>query len=648
MLLNRQQIAALVLVVLLVVPGTAAANVRGSPDIEATVASNTVTAGEATTLQVTLTNEGDLDPGSATDPSLKQIRQVTTARGVDVTLEADGSPVEIRTGTQSIGRLRRGDMENIGYKIIVDENANPGTYQLEATLEYRYTSAIGGLNSQRDQDTETRQLEIPIVVDDRGRFKIIEPESNARVGATGSVTVTMENVGSEVAHDASVSLSSANAPLRIGSADSASRFAGDWQPGERRTLEYQLTATGQANPQRYPLTAGVNFEDTEGVARTSEPLSFAVTPLPEQRFTVESVNSSVAVGDTGLIAVTLRNAGGVAARDATVTLDSRSEAVRFENSSSTTRFVGSWAPGETRIVKFDATVGSDAEPRGYALQAMVRYTDADGDSTTAPPVSLGLTPGRERGFTLSNVSSTLRVGEEGTLRGTITNDGTMTARNVVVRFATESQQISPVTRTYSVGALEPGASATFKIDAEVTNAAASGPRQFAFITEYRDTEGEQRMSDKLLVRERVAPGGDVLAVEPVNATYTPGQTDKLTVRVTNTGNESLSSISAKLFADDPVSAELKEAFVGELEPGESTVVTLEASVSTGALATKYPVSLDFQYEDSEGDTHVSDSHQIAVDVTETKNNNSSGLPMVLIGVGAVGLVSIGGYLRYRD
>ena len=54
MLLNRQQIAALVLVVLLVFPGITAANVRGSPDIEATVASNTVTAGEATTLPVTL------------------------------------------------------------------------------------------------------------------------------------------------------------------------------------------------------------------------------------------------------------------------------------------------------------------------------------------------------------------------------------------------------------------------------------------------------------------------------------------------------------------------------------------------------------------------------------------------------------------
>jgi hypothetical protein len=642
---RTRRLAVLLLVGLLVVPGQAAGAVSGSPELSVSLADETVTSGDDTTLSFTLTNEGQVDQGAG--GSLGDV--VTTARGVDATLHANGAPIEIETGTQSLGRLQQGGQAQLGYDISVDEDADPGRYTLELAVEYQYTSTISESIGSRNHDTATREFDVAVVIDDRARFEIVSTDANVRVGASGTVDVTMRNTGSETANATSVALESQNTDLTFDGTTTTTRYAGDWEPSETRTLSYRVTAAPDARQQRYGFSATATFEDENGVTHTSETLSLGVTPQPEQSFTVVGVDEDVTIGDTGTIAVTLRNTGSIPVTDATVTLESRTGRLQFGNGSSASRFVGEWEPSAERTTTYDVTVTDDAETRQYALQATVGYDDPDGDSATSAPLAFGVTPSPDQGFTLSNVSSTLRVGEEGTLRGTITNEGATTARNVVVRFTTDAQQINPVTRSYAVGSLEPGTSATFDISAEVTSAADAGYRQLSFVADYRTSEGQQRTSDDLLVRERIGSGGDVFAVEPVNATYSPGSGGELAVRVTNTGTETLSSISAKLFADDPISADTKEAFIEELGPGESTVVTLEASVTSGALPKTYPVSLDFQYEDSDGDTHVSDSYQVAVTVREPTESDGGGggPPLALFGLGAVGIVGVGGYLRFR-
>ncbi|WP_246985263.1 COG1361 S-layer family protein [Halorientalis marina] len=629
-----------------VVPGTAAAVVRGSPDLQVSLSDDTVTAGENGQLELTLTNEGDVDAGSAGNPALAS--QVTTARGVDVTVDAGGTPISVETDTRSLGRLQQGGEAPLAYGLSVDEDATPGTYTLDVTAEYRYTSSIAERNGARNHETETRHFEVEVEIDDRARFEVVDTDAAVRVGSTGTVGVTMRNVGSEAASDATVALASENGDITFGESGSATRFVGDWAPGETRTVEYEAAAAESAEIQRYALTATANFEDEDGVERQSESLPLGVEPLPEQRFPVVDAEHSVAVGDTGTVRLTLENDGAVPVRDATVTLGSGSPALAFGESESATRFVGDWAPGETRTVEYDLSATDAAEARSYALDATVDYVTPDGERGSAPPASVGVTPAPERGFTLSNVSTDLRVGEEGQVRGTITNEGETAARNVVVEFTTENANVSPLETAYSVGTLEPGETADFAFTAEVGSAADAGPRQFSFVATYRDGEGETRTSDELLTRQRIAPGADTLAVEPVEATYAPGGGGELTVRVTNTADETLTDVSANLFADDPISVDDGEAVVAELAPGESTTLTFGVSAGSDAIAKSYPVSVDFQYEDADGDTHVSDSHQVPVTVAEPETDGGGGgLPLPLLGFGAVGVVGVGVVLRRR-
>jgi hypothetical protein len=643
--MNRRQLLTVVFAVLLVGPGSVSGVVRGSPELEVTAPSNEFVVGANDQLTLTLVNEGNLTKGSATNPSLDS--EVTTARGVEVRLDPNGAPVDVTTGTRSLGGLAKGESANLDFGLNVAPDAEPGTYTMEATVPYRYTGTVSEspAGGARSQQTETETFDVTVEIEDRARFEVVSTETDARIGSTGTVSVRMRNVGSEAATDTTVALESQNTDLSFGESATASRYVGEWGAGETRTIEYQVTAAPGAEQQRYSFQATATFDDAEGVTRQPEALPLSIRPQSRQEFSIVDTESSLAVGDTGTVSVTLRNDGPVPASAATVQLQSGSSDVVFGRSASATRFVGEWAPGETRTVVFDATANDSADTRSYSLTATVNYDDPRDNPARSRQLSLGVTPAPEQGFSLSNVESTLRVGEERSLSGTITNDGQQPVRDVVVRFTTQNQNLNPGEREYSVGTLEPGESADFEYSVEVSDAAGPGERQFAFVAEYRNSDGDRRRSDDLLARAAVEPQQDAFSVQAVDATVSPQGTERITVEVTNAGDEPVSAVSAKLFADDPLSAEDDEAFVQSLDPGESTELVFTVS-ATGAIEKSYPLSMDFQYDDADGDTLVTDTYRVSVQVQERQQDSSGGPPLAIVGAVVLVVAVIAGYVYY--
>jgi hypothetical protein len=90
-----------------------------------------------------------------------------------------------------------------------------------------------------------------------------------------------------------------------------------------------------------------------------------------------------------------------------------------------------------------------------------------------------------------------------------------------------------------------------------------------------------------------------------------------------------------------------EAFLGELAPGENATVAFAIDVGPGAIAKDYPVSVDFQYEDEDGDTLVSDAYRVPVSVEESQREG--GIPAFAYGgaVVAIAVLAIAGYVRFR-
>lgn len=638
---SRETVLALLLVgALTLAPMTGMAVVRGSPDLETAAPDNLVTPGEATEFSVTLANKGNLAAGAGA----KQNTEVTTARGVDVKLKDGDAPVTIENEKAYLGTLPADESAELPFDIVVDEDAHTGTYEMELEVDYEYTSSVSENSGGRNFATNSRSFDVELKVVDRATFEVVDVETDVKVGSSGTVSVRMENTGSEAATDAKVELSSDSEEFSFSGTSAAGRFVDHWSAGEIRTIDFQTTASSEAAVQEYAFEATTTFEDSDGFSQEAAPITLGVYPLPEQRFSVVEADSDLAVGDSGTINLTMSNDGAVAVNDATVKLQSQSPDVVFGESDSATRFVGAWVPNTTRTVEFDADATGEADTRSYALSATVSYDDVDDDPHTAKSVSLGVTPEPETSFALSDVSSDLRVGKERTIQGTVTNDGDTTTEDVVLTFATEAENVHPTDREYAIGDLAPGESTDFAYSVEISDAADSGPRQFTLVAEYRASEGDPRTSDDLLTRQNVREKSDVFALEVTAGTVQNGGSGAYTVEVTNAGEETVSDVTAKLYANSPISVSDDEAFIQELAPGESTKLTFGVGASA-ALAKTYPLKLDFEYEDEDGDVLISDTYRAPIDVSD---GGGGGLPFTLLGIAGLAVVGgVGAYVRFR-
>ncbi|MCU4800067.1 COG1361 S-layer family protein [Halobacteria archaeon HArc-gm2] len=525
---RRLQIA-IAIVVLLSVPGFAMAAVTGSPDLSVHISDNSLVPGEETTLDVVLLNEGEVESGSATNPSLAS--EVTTAKGVTVALNSDDAPFEVKTSRQPVGNVPEGTSPPVSFRVVVPEDAESGTYRIPVRIGYSYTDYISEGDTNRDQSDVRRTEHVSVTVEDRARFDVVNVSSDVGVGSSGTVSVTVENDGSMTARETQLSLASSSADLTFGGAQEGTRSAGRMEPGEQRTLNYSVAASADADTSSYPLTLTADYKDGDGQQYTTSGTRLTVTPEPEQTFAVGQVESTLAVGD------------------------------------------------------------------------------------------------------------------DGELSGVLTNTGPSDADDVVLTWASEQQNVNPTETEYAIGALEAGESAEFEFDVEVSDAARSGPRQFSLVAEFENDQGDDRTTDPLTVRQEVADASDEFEVDIVNANVSAGGSSTIELELTNTAGEELTDISAALFADSPISADDDEEYVQSLEPGESETLVFGISAGGGALEKEYPLSMDFQYDEPDGDTVTSDTYRVPVQVTTP---DGGGSPLALIG-GAVLLVivAVGAFMRFR-
>ncbi|QHS18283.1 exo-alpha-sialidase [haloarchaeon 3A1-DGR] len=412
------------------------------------------------------------------------------------------------------------------------------------------------------------------------------------------------------------------------------------EPGTYRLpIEYEYQFTRLVDYDPYGTDYGDFTRERTG--------SITVEVTEDARFEVVDTNTTAQIGDQSDVSMTLRNVGSEPARDASVAAESRSGALTFESGgTSSTAFVGDWEPGETRTINYTVSLADDAARRGYTLDLAVNYDDTNGINTSAPPMTAGVTTLAEQSFAFEDVSSSLRVGEDGEIEGTVRNTGPQTADSVIVQYADDSSAVIPVEESVAVGSLGPGEAASFSLPIEVSSESEAGAKSIGFAVSYRNQNGDRRAYDKLDVTADVAPERDQFDVSLDNATIESGGSRTLSVAVTNNLDETASDVEARLFADDPLDTGTTDTgYVQSIEPGETVTVTFELTASASATPEKtYPISFDFRYDDADGNSQISNTVRVPVDVVEAEEG---GLPIPLILGAILGLVVIAAVVRYR-
>jgi hypothetical protein len=402
---------------------------------------------------------------------------------------------------------------------------------------------------------------------------------------------------------------------------------------------YEVEATARY---RYTFEIIPEFNDHKD-RRGIDDFDLTIVVDDGARFAVLETDTDAQVGGSGDVSVRLANVGDETARDAVVSGSTTSPGVSLGQGGGQA-FVGDWAPGENRTVTFDSSVAESFAGGAYALSSTVDYRDPNGIDETAAPARAGVVPIREQSFSFGDVSGTLEVGYSGTVSGTLTNEGPLDVENAVLVADSGSNRVSLGESRYALPDIPAGESTNFTFDADVSGSADPGPRQFRFTTEYES--GGATLAVEETRRVEVAPRQPEFDLAVDGATVSAGETTRINATITNRRPETLSSINAGLYADSPLTPVNDEAFVEELEPGESADIWFEVAAAGSASVEEHPIELDFRYEDERGNDRISDITQVPVTVTEAVDDG--GTPVGLIAVAALLVVAaVGGAVWYR-
>lgn len=452
-----------------------------------------------------------------------------------------------------------------------------------------------------------------------------------------------------------IDIGDAESPISV---QTAAISPGNIPTGSSGPHQLSLTVPERTEPGTYTIPVDIQYQYTsivnyggdqpEFVDRTrTEDADLQVEIIEQARFDTVQTDATVPIGGDDAISVTIENTGSEPAEDISIEASSpSSELTVGEGSDSATAYISYLDPGEQKTVTYDGQLTEDASNRNYTVNLQPEYTDTDGVTQTAEPMTIGVGTVPKQSFSLSNIDATLRAGQDGSLEMRITNTGPNRVDNAVLQWQSDHNNLSPQETQYAIGGLSPGESTTVRFGVDLSDSAVAGPRQFEFDVSYREPDGDRRTSDIIEARAPVTGERDIFTLDAAGTTVSAGQSTVIELTVANSGDEPLTDISAKLFADSPISANDDEAFVSELGPGESTTLTFSISAGSGSLDKTYPISLDFRYEEPDGDTPISDTYRVPIDVTT--NSDDGGLPLLPIGVGLLLiLLAAGGYIRFR-
>jgi hypothetical protein len=130
-------------------------------------------------------------------------------------------------------------------------------------------------------------------------------------------------------------------------------------------------------------------------------------------------------------------------------------------------------------------------------------------------------------------------------------------------------------------------------------------------------------------------------ITDVKAELLAGEKDGI-VEVTykNMGVETADDAIARINVFNPFSTTDDQAYIGTLMPGEERTVTFKIDVNSDATATSYSINSKIKYTDIRGDTVISESMKIPVDVVAAKR--SYVLPAVVVLI-----LLLAGFVVYR-
>ncbi len=585
------------LVVLLGGAGAVIAQVgvtEGEPGLEVYVPEDELVPGERNQLELQVQNNGTIESGTDTS-------RVLTAEAVTVSLN-DTGPFAPKTNTTAIGTIPQGETVPVVKELAVPEDVEPGTYTIDGELEYSHASEVGPDGEVLSQEFDDEEFSVTVTVPDDARFEIGSIESDVQPGASDEVTVELRNVGTETATDTEVELiGSGGVTLGEGTEEA---WLGDVEPGESTNVTVDAALTERAAGGEKPIEAIFTYTDVDGVEQVSSPVRGTLHAADRISVSIDDFDTDLAVGFDGTVTGVLRNDGPRQLADAVVTIATESESLVVADP----RYaIPDLEPNETAPFRFPVDVSPEADAGDRQLELAVEHRGGDRSTVTTDPIRERATVSPGASIGIDNFADNLTVGFDGSITGTVVNDGDRDLEDAVVTVTTESDSLTVTDPTYAIPDLAVGERTTFEFLTTVSPEADPGPRQVQIAVDHRGGDRSTLTTDT--VNELVEVGEKQrFSITNVSDTLEVGYDGEVRGVIENEGPRTIDDgilivtpQSDSLFVSDTRLA------LPSLESGETAEFVYPTDVSGQADAGPRQMQFQVEFEGGDGRTVTSDT-----------------------------------------
>lgn len=400
-------------------------------------------------------------------------------------------------------------------------------------------------------------------------------------------------------------------------------------------------------------------------------LSFSAPFVPPARGLFSSITitevrpTEFKPGQTSEVIVTVKNNGGVDARDIRLAFQGTQVVSLVGPTVVHLNTLNSWSSSDVRItihIKEEAPSGIYSIPvscswREYYFNASVGYV-------TSPEISKLL------GISLSVTGSpVLNVGDVTTdptgirpgdrnveLRAVIENSGEAAAKDIEAKLFLNdgfTPSWSGTDRSY-VGRLNSGEKSVAIYHLDIAEGIKSGTYTIPLQIRYKDTKGtEYEVLREVAILVKPKPEFEIISYYTEPRNITPGSSGVLLyVTIKNVGSEKAESASIRMTgeANVPFDYDVKSDFVGNLAIGDAGTAILKFDVNADALPKGYPIGLEIRCT---GDRDLGDDNvylfnkEIKLEVKPGRSHGSSRLPGFEAAAGLIALIFVIAMVRRR-
>ena len=177
-----------------------------------------------------------------------------------------------------------------------------------------------------------------------------------------------------------------------------------------------------------------------------------------------------------------------------------------------------------------------------------------------------------------------------------------------------------------------------RVDASELSTSGSSPTLVNYRVSYVYQKANQTAPISIIVKKQA----DFEIAEAENTLFAGAKKATIEVTYQNIGDDSVKDAIARLSIFKPFSSTDDQAFIGTLAPGEEKKVVFRIDVDSDATPKDYGINSEIKYTDVNGDTIISESMKIPVQVKAA--SASLLLPAIVI---LVIIAAAGGYMYRR-